>query len=236
MTGINVTVTPSNLTFLNFPNACDEIKKMATQMGIKRTIHIRKEASAEVCVEPISSPSNVATLLLPHDFPVSCPHAVPVPTKFLLRHELAHILYNDDSAQRYWKYAYLFAFAIGASVGMAADYALYQTGGTSTPLATITAGPFITNTVFKLLVGGASAYQLLEKRADEEACKYLSIEEKIMAMRWLNNASQHERRNLILWVVPDMHPSNRDRIMTIWETFTDQQKAQNEKLRCELRL
>jgi hypothetical protein len=236
MSAIRVTVTPSNLTFPNFPHVCEEIQTLASQMGVTRDIQIREDSSVVVRVEGISKPSNVATLLLPREFPASRPDALPVPTEFLLRHELAHILYDDDSAQRYWKYVYLFAFAIGASVGMATDYALLQTGNTFIPLATMTVGPFITNAVFKSIVGGTSACQLREKRADEKACRGLSAGEKIKAMRWLKQTSQYERGDMVLWVVPDMHPSNRERIQTIWETFTEQQKAQHEELKKEFLL
>jgi hypothetical protein len=94
----------------------------------------------------------------------------------------------------------------------------------------------VSNFLYVRIHGGRSAYQFREKRADIEACKYLSIEEKIKGMSWLKKGSKVTDGSFYFSDDPATHPSSKERIQTIWDSFTEEQKTQHDELKKEFSL
>lgn len=236
MSIITVQLADSSATFPNFPHACTEIKEMAEQMGITRNIHLRHGKS--LSVQHVSQPSALATLLIPPNFPEDSFNGASVPKAFILRHELAHVLHNDDSVSRLRSLCLsLFCGVIGLSSICAFWYASRRLGFEDlTEVAAPCLALIFSNFLYVQMQGGRTAYQFREKRADQEACKYLSVQEKIAAMAWLKGTSEVVDGPYYSVDVPDPHPSTNERIRTIWDTFNEQQKIRYEGLKREYSL
>ncbi len=235
MSTVNVTLKAPSTMFPNFPNACEEIKRMAEEMGLQRNIQIVENTSEAASVQHISKPSDVATLILHHNFPENCFNGTSVAKEFTLRREIAHMKFEDDSADQSSKCLRLFAGVVGFGAGCAAWYALSTWTRLEHAQNYIATLVFlgVSNFVCVSARGGRSAYQFREKRADIEACKYLSIEEKIKEMAWLKKNPKATDGSFYFSNDPDPHPDSRERIQTIWESFTQEQKAQHEELKQE---
>jgi hypothetical protein len=236
MSIIAVQLADSSATFPNFPHACTDIKEMAEQMGITRNIRLMSGKS--LSVQHISQPSALATLLIPPNFPENSFNGASVPKAFILRHELAHVLYHDDSVSRQRSLCLsLSAGIITLSVIVPVWYASRCLGFERlTEAAAPCLALIVSNFLYVQMQGGRTAYQFRERRADQEACKYLSVEEKIAAMAWLKSTSKVVDGPYYSADAPDPHPSTQERIRTIWETFTEQQKIRHEELKREYSL
>lgn len=235
---IQVSLANSSIRFPNFLNICQEVQKKATEMGIKRNIRINY--GIQPAVSGIDVPSNFATLQLPKDF--SSNSSAENATEFILRHELAHILHNDDLTNKYSKYLPYFTASVGFAAGifLSKAIALFSTHATvdlcSIPICFTLLPLFISNYVYTRMKGGITALRFKEKRADEEACKYISIEEKINRIKHLQkrvrvegyNYGEGEMSKFRPW--PDEHPTIKQRIQIVWNTFSKEQKIQHPEL------
>jgi hypothetical protein len=227
---IQVSFATPNTTFTNYPNICEEVKRMAIEMGIKR--NIRLENSSSPSIKTIYAPSDFATLNLPKNFsPISSPEN---PKDHWLRHELVHILHNDDlQANKYSKYTYLFTLILGIGAGCVAEKILNYSPSPISNFPVLIGliskcAPLFAYYSFLYIKGGKEALKFNETRADEEACKYLSLEEKINAIKWLYKLDPEGHGDYsLLALEPDAHLSSKERIKKIWNSFLPQQKLQH---------
>jgi hypothetical protein len=196
---------------------CTQIKKRAETMGIKQDIYVTKTDG--VAAARSSLMRSRANLQLPSNFPEDALH---FPEEFTLHHELSHIQHRDTRS----------TVMVIFGIMLLALYAIHQTSSIMGVFGfVIRISVLVLQIVFTRIAAFYNA-RIFERRADKDACKYLSIREKIAtAQSWVlckvaeNNLFEKNpwwslRGMQVRWeAMTDEHPRSDERIKIIEESF-----------------
>lgn len=213
--------------FPNFPNAFNEVNQRASEMGIEKEVCLIDGGEDFVSCAMLTK-GGLSCIGLAHDFPLGRPK------EFDLRHELAHIKYDDlhKSSPSSFTKGEALVWLYSISVCCLSYASSIYLGCRITKLPSCRS-----NWSFNCLagmfgwIGGALSrvpirriFRVLprrsaEIRADREACKYLTGNEKIEAIESMGIFRSLDSPMDLF----QEHPSFAQRIKAIWNTFDDEE-------------